>query len=558
MATSKIHLGRALDDTLASAKIADGTILNADVNACAAVAHSKVNPTIASTTDLDKINYNIALLGFKMAVNESLTVFNLIDGVVDEFHDESGADEAEGSNDTYNCSSDYYINSTSPTGGAVAVSGGFTTSAITEPDNATTGANPTHGATTHARFTVPSGLTALNFKLWGAGGGGFGSGETGYGGGGGYAEGTIAVTASQVIGVAVGEGSDNVYETGEGGAGVKGGGGDSSPGGITGCGARGSGGAGASGVYEAAEAPATPGSDIAAPDLFGVAGGGGGSGYIHPQYPSQTVGAGAGGGLTGDAGATTTEQTNNNSGSAGGGGDQEQGGQAGSSVNPPPDGEPGGFLAGGTAASGQDPNAGAGGEGYYGGGGGGSRNPAGPSDARFGGGGSSYYGHPQVTSGSTEEGSGSQGGGVTDPAYVSSTNEGSFSPTRPSTDGSPGEDGYVLLTGCASATTTTTNIVSNAFTASSTPSTARIVVFEENVDTPTLNTDVIASVSRDGGSNFTNVTLADSGYVTGSSGQRILTGIATISGQPSGTNMRWKLALANNSVKIHGVSLSWS
>ena len=52
--------------------------------------------------------------------------------------------------------------------------------------------------------------------------------------------------------------------------------------------------------------------------------------------------------------------------------------------------------------------------------------------------------------------------------------------------------------------------------------------------------------------------MADSGYVTGSSGQRILTGQATISGQPSGQSMRWKLALANKKVKIHGVSLAWA
>ena len=108
------------------------------------------------------------------------------------------------------------------------------------------------------------------------------------------------------------------------------------------------------------------------------------------------------------------------------------------------------------------------------------------------------------------------------------------------------------------ATTTSTTIVSNAFTASSEPSTSRIVVFQENVGSITLNTDIIASISRDGGSNFTNVTLSDSGYVTGASGQRILTGTVTVSGQPSGTNMRWKLALANNQSKIHGVPLSWA
>ena len=117
-------------------------------------------------------------------------------------------------------------------------------------------------------------------------------------------------------------------------------------------------------------------------------------------------------------------------------------------------------------------------------------------------------------------------------------------------------NGYVLLTGSGSVTASTT-IVSNAFTAGSAPSSSRIVVFQENVGSVTLNTDIVASISRDGGSTFTTATLADSGYVTGSSGQRILTGTATVSGQPSGTSMRWKLALANNQMKIHGVSLQW-
>ena len=100
--------------------------------------------------------------------------------------------------------------------------------------------------------------------------------------------------------------------------------------------------------------------------------------------------------------------------------------------------------------------------------------------------------------------------------------------------------------------------MSNAFTAGSAPSISRIVVFQEDVASTTLNTDIIASVSRNGGSNFSTVTLVDDGYVTGSSGQRILTGLVDISGQPSGTSMRWKLALANNASKIHGVSLAWA
>ena len=54
--------------------------------------------------------FNVSLLGFKMAVNEGLTVFNLVDGVVDEFHDESGVDTAENVNDGYCATSDFYQN----------------------------------------------------------------------------------------------------------------------------------------------------------------------------------------------------------------------------------------------------------------------------------------------------------------------------------------------------------------------------------------------------------------------------------------------------------------
>jgi hypothetical protein len=147
-----------------------------------------------------------------------------------------------------------------------------------------------------------------------------------------------------------------------------------------------------------------------------------------------------------------------------------------------------------------------------------------------------------------------EGGGLASPFYVAGTNEGVVVGTGGGTDG---EDGYVLLTASGVSGAATSTIVSNSFTSNSVATSARIVVFEENVDTPTLNTDIIASVSRDG-TNFTNATLTDSGYVTGSSGQRILTGQADISGQPSGQSMRWKLALANNQVKIHGVALQWS
>ena len=142
-----------------------------------------------------------------------------------------------------------------------------------------------------------------------------------------------------------------------------------------------------------------------------------------------------------------------------------------------------------------------------------------------GGGGSSYYGHPQVTGGATQSGNYGEVGGLSSPLYVSETGEGGG--PQGNAPGSAGEDGYILLVGCGTqanpATVTSSTIISDPFSASTVPT-----------------------------------TLTDSGYVTGSSGQRILTGQASVSGQPSGQSMKWKLELANQTVKIHGVSLQWS
>ena len=176
------------------------------------VTSDNVDSTIADSQD-------IALLGFKMAVNEGLTVFNLVDGVVDEFHDESGTDEGEGSNDLYCASNDNYVNQAAD----VPYSAGFGITAITEPQTSTTVTNPAQKNTTLGAFTVPSGLSSVNFQAWGAAGGTSGYPYTSDGGGGGYAEGTLAVTSSQVIKVAVGEGGApvNIGQTANGGMGIQ-------------------------------------------------------------------------------------------------------------------------------------------------------------------------------------------------------------------------------------------------------------------------------------------------------------------------------------------------
>jgi len=179
------------------------------------ITSANIDATVASAADIAPVDsnaFNISLLGFKMAVNEGLTVFNLVDGVVDEFNDESGTDEAEGSNDLYNATDDYYINSCQPDGQPVApvsISAGFTTTSVTEPDTSTGGLNPDHGCGSYGSFTVPCNVTSLSAFMWGAGGGSPACGSiisTGSGGGGGYVTGTIAVTSGQVLDVVVGEG----------------------------------------------------------------------------------------------------------------------------------------------------------------------------------------------------------------------------------------------------------------------------------------------------------------------------------------------------------------
>ena len=112
--------------------------------------------------------------------------------------------------------------------------------------------------------------------------------------------------------------------------------------------------------------------------------------------------------------------------------------------------------------------------------------------------------------------------------------------------------------------TQTTNgdltLISAATTAESAPSDARIVIFEQDIDSITINTDLKAYVSRDGGTNYSEVTLTDEGDYA--SGKQILAGSVDVSGQPSGTSMRWKIRGFNNSgdakeFNLHGVCLTW-
>ena len=96
-----------------STDITDGIITDAKISPSANITSTKTG----IATDLTDTNnpFNIGVLGFKHAVNEGLTIFNLVDGIVDEFNSEGGIDTAENSNATYDSTSDFYSNdSTAP------------------------------------------------------------------------------------------------------------------------------------------------------------------------------------------------------------------------------------------------------------------------------------------------------------------------------------------------------------------------------------------------------------------------------------------------------------
>ena len=102
-------------------------------------------------------------------------------------------------------------------------------------------------------------------------------------------------------------------------------------------------------------------------------------------------------------------------------------------------------------------------------------------------------------------------------------------------------------------------LVSNAFTASSAPSNAVIGIPTVENETATINTDITAEVSRDGGTTFTACTLALKTSL-GATGTKYYESASTdISGQPSGTSMKYRVKTLNDKdIEIHGTTLKWS
>ena len=551
---------------------------------------TKDNVTPASLTEVDlhpsfsaglseHNSFNIALLGFKMAVNDGLTLFNLVDGVVDEFNDESGVDTAENVAMSYDSTSDFYR-------GGVGISDSPPTNDIHQ-----------FTATGPHTYTVEPGVTTVNVLIVGGGGGGGSGGYNRTKGGGAGAGGLVyypeyPVTPGGTIAVTVGAGGDG------GGYNPPVGSPASYPYTPT---ARPDGrvGTGEYGGYEHPQlnwpangqlySPGQTGSDSSFGPLIGE-GGGAGGGYLTagnhpynplsgPQYHSGGSGGAAGGSggpyTPGSAGETSTQVGNHPTGltpsiqpvnSPGGFGND-------GGVNQPDSGpyygSSGGGGAGGAGGDAESNVAGEGGVGLlyniadgttsvgYAGGGAGASDAAVPqgTSVPFGGGDTNptvdpaHSGRFPGLPGAVNSGGGGAGGRNIPPSPqpVGGAYGG---------DGGPGIVIVKELQGPVSNTSTT--LISDTFTATSTPTKARIVLFAAITDD--LNTDISASATRDNVT-FNAITLTDEGYVTGSSGTKIYTGSTPLTGTASPqVQLRWKITGANltNLNTIHGVSLQWA
>ena len=195
--------------TIKSSNIKDAEVKNVDISPTAAIDSSKVSGI--DTTQLETNAFNIGILGFKIAVNDGVTIFNLVDGIVDEFHDETGIDTAENSATTnYDSSGDFYQNLDSTPD--VAMHLGVDAVTFENPLHAPlitfTSQEATFGAFgTQGSITFPSLTTSVEATMVG---GGAGNNAQGEGGAGGSVQGTI--TSPSIAGATWD------YVVGEGGA----------------------------------------------------------------------------------------------------------------------------------------------------------------------------------------------------------------------------------------------------------------------------------------------------------------------------------------------------
>ena len=393
-----------------------------------------------TAADINNLINNVAMLGFKVAVNGSLAKFDLVDQVVDEYVDATGIDASASTNETL--TGGYYVGQ---------LAGGSATGGT----ETTVGSYKVHTFLSSGTFTVPSGYTATIDALIVAGGGG---GGHGYNGGGGGAGGMLVLTsqsltagAKTVTVGAGGAGGSATYSTDTQAWGTGSNGGDSSITGLTV--AVGGGGGANNGRHTTSDA------------ANGGSGGGGGSASLS-DHGSGTSGQGNSGGGSGGA-----------EGAGGGGGAGEAGGTDGTRAGG--DGLQNDYRTGSNVY-------------YAGGGGGGEDSCRSDVDGGLGGGGNGKGcgSDGQVADANTGGGGGGAGEGGAPSATGGDGGSGIVVIRYNSSTGLSGPGDLTLQ--------------STDTTATAVPSTADLIMLiEDGAGTATLNTDVKAFISRDSGANFT-------------------------------------------------------
>ena len=476
--------------------------------------------------DLTGLDDDIALLGFKTAANGSLAKYNLLDQTVDAFEDASGVDAGSSTNEIRD-SAKYYSGTAAASGGTVTTHGSYTVHSFLDTGN--------------TNFVVgDAGNVAV---LVVGGGGGAGTFSGGGGGAGGFRTSASHAVTAQTYTVTVG--------------------------------------AGGAGADDSEDWPSfRPGTQGGSSvfDTITSAGGGYGCGYGYPTGgPGGAGGSGGGSGTTGQGysvgpgGAGNTPSTSPAQGFAGGAGHARYypGGPAGWYGG---GGGGGGATAVGETPVNDQPNGGYGGDG----GAGATNDYRTGSNVTYAGGGSGAGGESQPYGSPNPNGTaGAGGGGQSQPydapagaAYIPAaygtvnTGGGGGGGVRDNWGGYGGS-GIVVVrytTGDLSLYNNMT-LVSTATTAQAVPTKGDMVMtYTNGAGTAVINTNIKGYVSRDGGTTYTEGTLVSQGTTGGHT-------IASfhdlsISGQPSGSSMRYKIETlvqsASMITRIQAVSLGWS
>ena len=476
------------------------TIRSEDITA----GQVKAADLASDAVDTTGIQSDIAILGFKVAANGSLSKYDLIDQTIDDFQDAAGIDASASTDELRSTTGKYYSGGVSGTG-----SGGTETTYTADGND-----YKIHTFLSTGTFTISGGTGNVDALVIGGGGGtGGNDGNNGAGGGGGggmreisarsMTEAVFAVTvggSETASSVAYSSGAGSSFAAISGSGGGRGGGTTAGSAGGSGGGTGGygtpAGGSGNAGGYTPSE---------------GNDGGDGSNGEGSPPCPNRNGGGGGGAGGAGSNAQVTGGSSTGNGGSGGAG--KANNWRTGVNVT------------------------------YAGGGGGSGTNSGGSGGSGGGGNAGSGYG-ATGTAGTTNLGGGAGGGSH-------------------GTSGQAGGSGIVVLRYIDGAFVAFNDmtLISNATTAEAVPTKGDLVMtYTNGAGTATVNTDIKGWASRDNGTTYTQFTLTDEGD-TG--GHTILTAHdLDISAQPSGSAMRYKVTTHNQSAaketRIQAVSLGWS